>query len=69
MARVLDPAAFKTWLNKFLPDLSDNGYQLKEAKVSDRSDGKLVHLDGVNFCRAWSMYKKVSSVIPEYNHL
>jgi Protein of unknown function (DUF2891) len=68
MARVLDPAAFKTWLNKFLPELSNHDYQLKEAKVSDRSDGKLVHLDGVNFCRAWSMYQ-IAEVIPEYNHL
>ena len=36
--------------------------------VSDRSDGHLVHLDGVNFSRAWSLYKIVED-LPEYNHL
>ena len=25
-------------------------------QVVDRTDGKLVHLDGVNFSRAWSLY-------------
>jgi hypothetical protein len=25
--------------------------------VSDRSDGKLVHLDGLNFSRAWNLFK------------
>ena len=25
-------------------------------KVNDRTDGKLVHLDGVNFSRAWNLY-------------
>ena len=25
-------------------------------KVIDRTDGKLVHLDGLNFSRAWCLY-------------
>jgi len=68
MARVLDPTEFKTWLDKFLPELGKISYQLNVAKVSDRSDGKLVHLDGVNFCRAWSLYN-IAKTIPAYSHL
>jgi len=26
-------------------------------KVEDRTDGKLVHLDGLNFSRAWGLYR------------
>ena len=37
-------------------------------KVSDRNDGKLVHLDGVNFSRAWSL-AVISKDLPEYEHL
>ena len=68
MARVLPQNDFKIWLSKFLPDLSNTSYQLSEAKVSDRSDGKLVHLDGVNFCRAWSL-NKIAKTEPSYSHL
>ena len=31
-------------------------YALEVGSVSDRSDGKLVHLDGLNFSRAWVLY-------------
>lgn len=68
MSRILDSDAFKLWLDRFLPSLSKSDFDLEVAKVSDRSDGKLVHLDGVNFCRAWSMYNIVKK-IPEYQHL
>lgn len=68
MARVLAPEEFKDWLDRFLPDLKNPEFKLEQAKVSDRTDGKLVHLDGVNFCRAWSLYRIVK-VIPEYHHL
>ena len=39
-----------------------------ESKVSDRSDGKLVHLDGVNFSRAWSL-NKIAQNLDNYSHL
>ena len=29
---------------------------MEPGRVGDRSDGKLVHLDGLNFSRAWSIY-------------
>ncbi len=68
MARVLTGDEFKSWIDKFLPDLKNPDFKLVQAKVSDRTDGKLVHLDGVNFCRAWSLYR-IAKAIPEYGHL
>ncbi len=41
---------------------------LPPGQVSDRSDGKLVHLDGVNMSRAWCLYG-IADAIPEYAHL
>jgi hypothetical protein len=57
MRRVLTPAAFRGWLHRFLPQLAANKPRglLVPATVSDRSDGQLVHLDGLNLSRAWCM--------------
>jgi hypothetical protein len=68
MRRVLSKADFKRWLASFMPELIDKNYTLDVAKVSDRSDGKLVHLDGLNFSRAWVLYG-LASTYPEYSHL
>ena len=43
-------------------------FSLALGQVSDRTDGKLVHLDGVNFSRAWSL-NKIAEYLPEYAHL
>lgn len=68
MKRVLSTAEFKIWLDHFLPQLKDPNFKLETGKVSDRTDGKLVHLDGVNFSRAWSL-NKIAEGLPEYKHL
>lgn len=68
MKRVLPISEFKTWIHTFLPQLKDKSFKLETGKVSDRTDGKLVHLDGVNFSRAWSL-NKIAEDLPEYNHL
>ncbi|MGC1205689.1 MAG: DUF2891 domain-containing protein [Flavobacteriaceae bacterium] len=68
MKRLLPKAQFKTWMNDFLPELKNKDYRLEVGKVSDRTDGQLVHLDGVNFSRAWSL-NKIAEDLPEYNHL
>jgi len=47
---------FKQWLQNFLPQLFDPEFDLQPGQVVDRTDGKLVHLDGLNFSRAWSLY-------------
>lgn len=54
MAHVLG-ADFAAWFNAFLPDLhaGSPATLFTPATVSDRSDGKTAHLDGLNLSRAW----------------
>ncbi len=54
MARVMPNADFKRWFAAFLPSLA-SADALIPANVSDRSDPKIVHLDGLNLSRAWSL--------------
>lgn len=56
MRKVLDEADFKQWSRNFLPGLFDQSLSLVPARVADRSDGKLVHLDGLNYSIAWCLY-------------
>ncbi len=55
MKQVLSRAEFASWFNLFLPDLAAGSPKslFTPAFVSDRSDGKIAHLDGVNLSRAW----------------
>jgi hypothetical protein len=55
MARVLPRDEFAEWLEAFLHEMSD-AVALAPATVSDRTDGKIVHLDGLNLSRAWDLY-------------
>lgn len=68
MRRVLPKDEFLDWMSAFLPQLSDPNFNLEVAKVKDRSDGKLVHLDGANFSRAWVLYG-LAKAYPEYGHV
>ncbi|WP_298553297.1 DUF2891 domain-containing protein [uncultured Algibacter sp.] len=68
MKRLLLIEDYKVWLNDFLPQLKAKKYSLEVGVVSDRTDGHLVHLDGVNFSRAWSL-NKITKDLPDYNHL
>ncbi len=56
MRRVLTKEEFAQWSADFLPKLIQGIDSLEPGKVKDRSDGKLVHLDGLNFSRAWCLY-------------
>jgi hypothetical protein len=58
MRRALSAADFASWLAAFLPSLAEGGppQLLTPALVSDRSDGQIVHLDGLNLSRAWCMW-------------
>ena len=55
MARVLTEPEFHGWFGGFLPklDTGEPGTLFMPAVVSDRSDGKIAHLDGLNLSRAW----------------
>lgn len=66
--RIYSADDFKIWFDAFLPELTDADYELEPGKVSDRTDGKLVHLDGLNFSRAWCLYG-IAETLPEYSHL
>jgi len=68
MRRVLSKEKFMVWLNNFLPELMSPSFDLSVGQVSDRTDGKLVHLDGLNFSRAWVFYE-LSEQYPELGHL
>lgn len=68
MRRVLDRESFLSWMEHFAPRLASPDFQLPVGQVSDRKDGKLVHLDGLNFSRAWVLYG-LARQYPEYRHL
>ncbi len=55
MSRVPDREAFAAWFAAFLPEAASAQPQtlFEPAFVSDRSDGKIAHLDGLNLSRAW----------------
>jgi hypothetical protein len=68
MRRILSTDDYRKWLSDFLPQLSSREFTLEVARVSDRTDGKLVHLDGLNFSRARCLYG-ITQILPEYGHL
>jgi hypothetical protein len=55
MRNVLSTADYGRWLERFLPRLADRqpATLFRPATVSDRTDGKIAHLDGLNLSRAW----------------
>lgn len=55
MRRVLPQDAFRGWFRRFLPKKKLMALAVP-ADVSDRSDPKIVHLDGLNLSRAWCLY-------------
>jgi hypothetical protein len=57
MRRALPPAEFAAWLGRFLPQLPRAGGAdwLTPGVVTDRSDPKLAHIDGLNLSRAWML--------------
>ncbi|HEX7183248.1 MAG TPA: DUF2891 domain-containing protein, partial [Thermoanaerobaculia bacterium] len=67
--RVLPPAEYATWLSAFLPGiprdgpLNGRGDWLAPGVVTDPTDPKLAHLDGLNLSRAW-MLEGIASALP-----
>jgi len=69
MERILPKTEFLSWIKRFLPELINKNYNIETAKVSDRTDGHLVHLDGLNFSRAWVFYRLAKKFPNEYGQL
>ncbi|MGB6094131.1 MAG: DUF2891 domain-containing protein [Moheibacter sp.] len=69
MLRVLPRDEFIFWIDDFIPKLKTKKFNLKPADVTDRTDGHLVHLDGLNFSRAWVLYRLAKEMPNEYGHL
>jgi hypothetical protein len=66
MRRVLTPAEFATWLGRFLPQIpaSATAAWLPVGVVTDRTDPRLAHIDGLNLSRAW-MLEGILAGLPE----
>ena len=66
MRRLLPEGAFPPWFDRFLPRLAQRqpGTLFRPATVSDRTDGKIAHLDGLNLSRAWC-WRSIAAALPE----
>lgn len=66
MRRILPPDEFAQWLGNFMPGLASGevGPLLQPVEVTDVTDGKLVHLAGLNLSRAWCQ-NGIASALPQ----
>ena len=55
MARMMGRTEFSDWFSEFLPHAADGtpATLFEPATVTDRSDGHIAHLDGLNLSKAW----------------
>lgn len=67
MASLLPAADFRAWFHTFLPHAAQQRpiSLFTPARVSDRSDGKIAHLDGLNLSRAWAMRRIAAVLAPD----
>jgi hypothetical protein len=65
MRRLLPADAFLAWFDAYLPALAAERPTslFTPATVSDRTDGKIVHLDGLNLSRAWC-WRELAAALP-----
>ncbi len=66
MARVLPDGEFADWFAAFLPRIANREPKtlFVAATVSDRTDGKIAHLDGLNLSRAWC-WRSIAPLLPD----
>ncbi len=66
MRRVLSSTEFADWLSRFLPELPRTATEpwLGCATVADETDGKAVHLHGLNLSRAWNLANIAAALPP-----
>jgi hypothetical protein len=65
LRRLLPADDFRAWLADFLPDAAHGRPDalFTPATVTDRTDGKIVHLDGLNLSRAWC-WREIAAALP-----
>ena len=65
MRRLLPPDEFPPWFDRFLPRLAERrpATLFTPATVTDRTDGKIAHLDGLNLSRAWC-WRSLAAALP-----
>ena len=64
MRRVMPREGFAKWLRLFLPSLvAGKPFPLSPAVVTDPTDPRLVHLDGLNLTRAWTL-RSIARALP-----
>ena len=66
MRRMLGRDAFRVWHRRFLPKLNSRQPKtlFSPVRVTDRSDGQIVHLDGLNLSRAWCWHNLADVLLP-----
>lgn len=66
LRRLLPADAFAAWFDRFLPRLSEGhpATLFMPAIATDRSDGKIAHLDGLNLSRAWCLRALADALPP-----
>lgn len=66
MSRVLEPGAFPGWFDGFLPRAAagEPATLFAPPVVSDRTDGKIAHLDGLSLSRAWC-WRGIAAALPD----
>ncbi len=66
MLRVLPPDSFSLWFRKWLPQAAEGrpANLFTPPDVTDRSDPKIVHLDGLDLSRAWCMME-IADALPD----
>jgi hypothetical protein len=69
MSKILSKKEFGKWVDRFMPELKEESFELEPGKVLDRTDGKLVHLDGLNFSRAWCLYRLAAVLLKNEKRL
>lgn len=67
MRAVLCEADFRNWFRNYLPRLADGKPEtlVTPLAVPDRTDGMIVHLDGLNLSRAWCWHRLAAFAGPQ----
>jgi Protein of unknown function (DUF2891) len=65
LRRLMPADDFAIWFDRFLPQISasEPATLFRPPRVSDRSDGKIAHLDGLSLSRAWC-FGALASALP-----